>query len=86
MPKNYCEECGTGGTHLKKPCDNQCGFKPINWVIQGGESGPGKRPFNTDWARKLRDECAVTETPYFFKQIDKIQPIPEDLQIREFPI
>jgi len=56
----------------------------IDWIIQGGESGPRKRPFNTDWARKLRDECRATNTPFFFKQIDKVQPIPEDLMVREF--
>ena len=58
----------------------------IHWVIQGGESGHKRRPFNTDWARLMRDDCAVHNVPYFFKQIDKVQPIPEDLMIREFPI
>ena len=57
----------------------------IDWVIQGGESGPHKRRFNTDWARKLKSECLTTNTPYFFKQIDKKQAIPEDLMTREFP-
>jgi protein gp37 len=59
--------------------------KKIDWVIQGGESGHHKRPFNTDWARKLKSECAATNTPYFFKQIDKVQEIPDDLLIRQFP-
>ncbi len=57
----------------------------IDWVIQGGESGPGKRPFNTDWGRNLKAECQATNTPYFFKQIDKVKVIPQDLEIREFP-
>lgn len=61
------------------------GFSGINWIIQGGESGHHKRPFNLDWARSMRDECASLSVPYFFKQIDKIQAIPEDLQIRQFP-
>lgn len=56
----------------------------ISWLIQGGESGPGRRPFNTDWARHTRDVCADVGTPYFFKQVDKIQPIPDDLLIRQF--
>ena len=56
----------------------------IDWVIQGGESGHHKRPFNTDWARKMRDYCKDNNVPYFFKQIDKIQEIPDDLMIREF--
>ena len=58
--------------------------KSIHWVIQGGESGHHKRKFDTDWARKLMAECHATDTPYFFKQIDKVQPIPTDLMVREF--
>jgi len=66
------------------PIDNMYLYG-INWVIQGGESGPKKRPFNLDWAVKMRDICKDQNVPYFFKQIDKIQPIPEHLKIREFP-
>jgi len=40
----------------------------INWVICGGESGPGARPMHPDWARSLRDECKVARIPFFFKQ------------------
>lgn len=58
----------------------------IDWVIQGGESGPRKRPFDLKWARHMRDECAKAGVPYFFKQIDKVQAIPADLQVRQFPI
>lgn len=58
----------------------------IDWVIQGGESGTKKRRFDLSWARSMRDQCAKAGVPYFFKQIDKIQAIPEDLQIRQVPI
>lgn len=64
------------------------GIIPINsihWIIQGGESGHHKRLFNLDWAYKLKEQCREAKIPYFFKQIDKIQPIPEDLLYREFP-
>lgn len=57
----------------------------IDWVICGGESGNNKRPFNCDWARKMRDDCKKYETNFFMKQVDKIQEIPEDLMIRQFP-
>lgn len=57
----------------------------IDWIIQGGESGHHKRPFNLEWARSMRDECQALGVPYFFKQIDKIQQIPDDLIIRNFP-
>jgi protein gp37 len=40
----------------------------INWVIVGGESGPGARPMHPDWARSLRDQCQAAGVPFFFKQ------------------
>jgi len=40
----------------------------LNWVVVGGESGPGARPMHPDWARSLRDQCAAVGTPFFFKQ------------------
>lgn len=60
-------------------------LKGIDWVIQGGESGNKKRPFKVDWAKLMRDFCKWQKTPFFFKQIDKKTPIPEELMIREFP-
>jgi protein gp37 len=41
----------------------------IDWVICGGESGPGHRPLNLDHARSLRDQCAAFVIPFFFKQV-----------------
>lgn len=61
-------------------------LKFIDWVIVGGESGHGKRPFNADWARKIQSDCKETATVFFMKQMDKVQPIPDDLMIREFPV
>ena len=40
----------------------------ISWVIVGGESGPGARPMDIDWAREMRDQCAEQEVEFFFKQ------------------
>ena len=40
----------------------------IDWVILGGESGPGARPMNADWARSIRDQCQAAKVPFFFKQ------------------
>src|ERR1019366_1971602 len=40
----------------------------ISWMIVGGESGPGFRNMDTDWARRLRDLCAERKLPFFFKQ------------------
>lgn len=57
----------------------------VDWVINGGESGSGKRLFDCDWARLIRDDCKKKGVPFFFKQIDKVQVIPSDLMIRQFP-
>lgn len=40
----------------------------LDWLIVGGESGPGARPMHPDWARSLRDQCAAAGVAYFFKQ------------------
>ena len=40
----------------------------IDWVIAGGESGPGARPMDADWVRDIRDNCVRSEVPFFFKQ------------------
>ncbi|MFQ6678710.1 MAG: DUF5131 family protein [Fidelibacterota bacterium] len=40
----------------------------INWVIVGGESGPGSRFMDTEWVYEIRDICKLSETPFFFKQ------------------
>lgn len=40
----------------------------IDWVIVGGESGPGYRPMDLDWARSIRDQCIAATAPFFFKQ------------------
>ena len=40
----------------------------IDWVIAGGESGPGARPMDPAWATDLRDQCIRSRVPFFFKQ------------------
>ena len=40
----------------------------IDWVIAGGESGPGCRPIDLAWARSIRDQCATQSVAFFFKQ------------------
>lgn len=39
----------------------------IDWLIVGGETGPGARPLNPDWIRSLRDQCQTVGMPFFFK-------------------
>ena len=40
----------------------------IHWVIAGGESGPGARAMEPEWIRRVRDQCAGADVPFFFKQ------------------
>lgn len=43
-------------------------LRNIDWVIVGGESGPGARPMDPEWVTDLRDQCLVAGVPFFFKQ------------------
>jgi protein gp37 len=43
-------------------------LKSINWVIVGGESGPGARPMDGDWVRDIRAQCHHAKVAFFFKQ------------------
>lgn len=45
----------------------------IDWVIAGGESGPGCRPMEADWVRGIRDHCLGQKVPFFFKQWGGVQ-------------
>jgi protein gp37 len=40
----------------------------VDWVIVGGESGPGARPMQSDWVINIRDACIRESVPFFFKQ------------------
>jgi protein gp37 len=48
----------------KRPLD----LNRIDWLIAGGESGPGARPVQVEWLRELRDACERAEVAFFFKQ------------------
>ena len=72
----------------------------INWVIVGGESGPGARPMGEEWVIQIRDQCDVTNVPLFVKQMGEswaqvnkakskkggnMSEWRTDLQIRDYP-
>ncbi len=40
----------------------------IDWVIVGGESGPGARVMRDDWVIDIRNQCKAASVPFFFKQ------------------
>jgi protein gp37 len=43
-------------------------LKKIDWVIVGGESGPGARPMEADWVLEIQEQCEEYKVPFFFKQ------------------
>jgi len=66
----------------------------IDWVIVGGESGPGARTMDLDWARTIGQQCAAAGVAFHFKQMSEAnhprvyadpEHFPSDLQVREFP-
>lgn len=40
----------------------------VDWVIVGGESGPGARPMKSEWVLTIRNACVTSSVPFFFKQ------------------
>ncbi len=42
----------------------------VDWIVQGCESGKDRRPFEVEWARTTRDQCAEAGVPYWLKQTD----------------
>jgi protein gp37 len=44
------------------------GLRCLQWLIVGGESGPGARPMEADWVRTLRDQANAVGCYFFFKQ------------------
>lgn len=78
---------GTGRLHL-------------SWVVVGGESGPGARPMDIEWAESILDQCYHAEVPVYFKQTGAVlarelclkdrtgadpHEWPGELQVQEFP-
>jgi protein gp37 len=78
----------------------QSGGSIPDWIICGGESGPGARRMKPGWVRALRDECADLDIAFFMKQVgshhdcwptdiggkgDDMAEWPKDLQVRQFP-
>ncbi|MFF1284396.1 DUF5131 family protein [Streptomyces sp. NPDC058299] len=53
----------------------------IDWVIVGGESGPGARPMHADWARSLRDQAVAARAAFLFKQWGEWGPAPFQVRV-----
>lgn len=57
----------TGDYGVYRPLQGY-GYNKLDWVICGGETGPGARPMHPDWARSLRNQCQAAGVPFFFKK------------------
>ena len=59
----------------------------LQWVINGGErTRNNARVMEAEWARDIRNQCAVNNIPYFCKQMTNNADIPQDLQIQQYPM
>lgn len=60
----------------------------IDWIVGGGESGPGARPMYLAWIRSLRDQCAAARVPFLLKQWGEWAPAGQSItaghRIHEF--
>jgi hypothetical protein len=84
---------------LLEPVDLRLWLGSLDWVVVGGESGRGARPFDIAWARDVLRQCRAAGVPCFIKQLGA-RPValrlkhgkggdmaewPADLRVREFP-
>jgi len=73
----------------------------VEWVVVGGESGPGARPMKLEWAQQIVNDCREAGVPVFVKQLGNVlakelglkshkgnDPAewPESLRVRELPV
>jgi protein gp37 len=91
-----CQAHGISDCERRQP---HAGCSFLDWVIIGGESGPGARPMELDWARSMVEQCESSGVAPFVKQLGAIRgrelgsdshggnwdDWPADLRIRKFP-
>lgn len=86
----YTYEMSCGAVH-EPGCGDSDG---LDWAVLGGESGPGARPMDLQWARSIIGQCRESGVPVFVKQLGSaagmrdhhdMETFPADLQVREFP-
>lgn len=74
-----------------EPLLGEINFSPpalidIDWVIVGGESGPGARMMQEWWAEHIKAQCELAGVHFFMKQMTGKKPIPPHLLLRQFPV
>lgn len=78
-----CPKCGGELEFICPDCSHYMVYQHpdtpvLDWIIVGGESGPGARPMHPDWTRSLRDQCAEAGVPFLFKQWGEMRPYHDD--------
>ena len=71
-PALTCSACGFNGSDLaegRRHREDCTGLPPLDWIVVGGESGPGARPFDLTWARSVIAQCRAANTACFVKQL-----------------
>ena len=53
-------------------------WRPLDWVVVGGEIGAGARPTQPNWIRAVRDQCVKAGVPFFFRQWGEWAPPPDE--------
>lgn len=82
----FCASCFINWCHGQR-----CAPRKLDWVIAGGESGPGARPAEIEWFHDLREQCRATGVPFYMKQDSGRYPgrqgrIPDELwSVKELP-
>lgn len=88
----YCFNCGSDDLVIEG--------HHLHWVIAGGESGNGARPFDLEWARTIKTQCEEAGINFFMKQLganplgienmskkgNLLEEMPADLRVRQLPI
>jgi protein gp37 len=79
-----CAHGHVDGSHPEQRWSNICDPRgEIGWVIAGGESGPGARPMELEWARSIVRQCAEARVPAFVKQLGAIPILGESAWRKE---
>lgn len=52
-----------------QPMGTMNALRHLDWVIAGGETGPGARSMDLDWVRRIRDDCQAASVPLFIKKL-----------------
>lgn len=82
-----CDRCSVGvmdatNPHVTGACRCKCHGPRLDWVIAGGESGPGARPMSKWWVQNLRDQCVQADVAFHFKQWGEWAPADDDTMLK----